>query len=508
LTAADKVKLLLVDDDRDNLLALQAVLDPLNEQLMLAGSGMDALRLCLEHDFAAILLDVRMPEMDGFETAELIRQRKRSRQTPILFLTAYRSDEQLFRGYDLGAVDFLFKPIVPEVLQSKVAVFVELSRSDQLLRRQTEALARTEQKFRAVLEAAPDAMVITSEDGAITLANSRTDALFGYTRDRLIGSNIRSLIPEWSCPESASDGVSPAGSLGGMRLTAIRHDGTSFPAEITRNPFDSEGGMLVTTAVRDDTAQVEAEERVRRINAELEKRVAERTQELTRSNEALRQFAWAASHDLQEPIRMVLSYSQWAARSAGSKLDNSETEMLRFVQENAARMETLLTALRQYIYISESGEQNWAQVDCNGAVRTALANLEGIVTESAAVIVSDPLPTIQSIEVLLVQLFQNLIGNAIKYRSAATPEIRVSAERRGDRWVFSVADNGIGIDPEHLSYVFGVFRRLHGKEYAGTGIGLAICKAAVDRLEGRIWVESKLGIGSVFFFELPEGSAR
>src|SRR5579875_377582 len=122
-TARSQVKLLLVDDDSDNLLALQAVLEPLNEELMLASSGLDALRLCLDNDFAAILLDVRMPGMDGFETAEMIRARMRSRQTPILFLTGYRSDEQLFRGYDLGAVDFLFKPIVPEILQSKVAVF-------------------------------------------------------------------------------------------------------------------------------------------------------------------------------------------------------------------------------------------------------------------------------------------------------------------------------------------------------------------------------------------------
>src|SRR5215467_802881 len=129
----DKVKLLLVDDDRDNLLALQAVLEPLQQELLLAESGTDALRLCLDQDFAAILLDVRMPEMDGFETAELIRARNRSRHTPILFLTAYRSDEQLFRGYDLGAVDFLFKPIVAEVLQSKVNVFVELSRTTLLL---------------------------------------------------------------------------------------------------------------------------------------------------------------------------------------------------------------------------------------------------------------------------------------------------------------------------------------------------------------------------------------
>src|SRR5947209_3169625 len=184
----EAAKLLLVDDDRDNLLALQAVLEPLGQELMLAASGFEALRLCLEHDFAAMLLDVRMPEMDGFETAELIRARQRSSHTPILFLTGYRSDEQLFRGYDLGAVDFLFKPIVPEILQSKVAVFVELSRKEQLLHRKTEALQRTEQNFRAVLEAAPDAMVITDENGVIQFANSRTDSLFGYNREHLLGT--------------------------------------------------------------------------------------------------------------------------------------------------------------------------------------------------------------------------------------------------------------------------------------------------------------------------------
>src|SRR5579864_4964622 len=178
----ERVKLLLVDDDQGNLLALQAILEPLHQELMLAENGTDALRLCLNHDFAAILLDVRMPDMDGFETAELIRSRKRSRHTPILFLTAYRSDEQLFRGYDMGAVDFLFKPIVPEVLQSKVAVFVELSRSEQLLRRQADELSRAERTFRAVLEGAPDAMVITSASGIVELANSRADTLFGYPR--------------------------------------------------------------------------------------------------------------------------------------------------------------------------------------------------------------------------------------------------------------------------------------------------------------------------------------
>src|SRR6201996_2021767 len=218
--APDSVKLLLVDDDPDNLLALQAILEPLGQELMLAPSGSDALRLCLENNFAAILLDVRMPGMDGFETAELIRSRKSSRHTPILFLTGYRSDEHLFRGYDLGAVDFLFKPIVPEVLRSKVSVFVELSRKAELLeqqaeilRDQTATLQKAEQQFRSLLEAAPDAMIICQASGHIALVNTCTETLFGYSRDELLNRHISMLVPAWSFEsrhspdENALDGV-------------------------------------------------------------------------------------------------------------------------------------------------------------------------------------------------------------------------------------------------------------------------------------------------------------
>jgi len=498
------VKILLVDDDQDNLLALQAVLEPLHQKLVLAHSGLEALRLCLNHDFAAILLDVRMPGMDGFETAELIRTRKRSRHTPILFLTGYRSDEQLFRGYDLGAVDFLFKPIVPEILQSKVAVFVELCRSEQLLRRRTEALAMAEQKFRAVLEAAPDAMVITGADGVIQLANSRTDWLFGYAREEVIGANIRSLIPDWTPPDLPSCDDSEVKSTSGIRLTALKRNGARFPAEITTSPFESGQELLITTAIRDATEQVEAEERVRRINLELEKRVAERTADLTRSNEALRQFAWAASHDLQEPTRMVLTYAEWIARSASHKLESRELDMLQCVQHNGARLQALLSALRQYIYISESGGGEWGSVDCNQALQIALHNLEGMIADCGARIHCGKLPTIESIEILLVQLFQNLISNAIKYRSEKPPEVRISAEPENDAWRFTIEDNGIGIEPEYLEYIFGVFKRLHGQQYSGTGIGLAICKAAVERLGGRIWAESSIGKGSAFHFSLPK----
>src|ERR1700734_60591 len=198
----DRVRILLVDDSPENLVSLEATLEGLGQELVLARSGMEALRHLLEHDFAAILLDVKMPEMDGFQTAELIRARKRSLHTPILFLTAYKSEEHLFRGYDLGAVDFLFKPIVPEVLRSKVAVFVELSRSNaklrqqaDALRKQAEVLQKAELKFRSLLEAAPDPMVMCREDGEILMVNSQTEVLFHCGRDRLLSKNITTLVP-------------------------------------------------------------------------------------------------------------------------------------------------------------------------------------------------------------------------------------------------------------------------------------------------------------------------
>ena len=218
----EKVKILLVDDNPDNLVSIEAALDSLNEEVVSARSGTEALRYLLESDFAAILLDVKMPDMDGFETAELIRSRKRSQHTPILFLTAYRNEEHLFRGYDLGAVDFLFKPIVPEILRSKVAVFVELSRSAQRQRKQAEILAKAELKFRSLLEAAPDAMLITTAEGQIVLANSRADDLFGYSRKELLGSNIRLLVPSWTLS-----------SYHAGELASVCKDGSTFPSEIS-----------------------------------------------------------------------------------------------------------------------------------------------------------------------------------------------------------------------------------------------------------------------------------
>ena len=243
----------------------------------------------------------------------------------------------------------------------------------------------------------------------------------------------------------------------------------------------------------------------------LEATVAERTEELQRANavlqranEDLRQFGWAASHDLQEPLRMVVSFTQFLARSYAAKLDDKGREYMGFAVKGAIRMQTLLAALREYWQVSEQQTDQLVAVNANRAVETALTHLQVAVAESGATVFCEQLPVVQGNEIALVQLFQNLIGNAIKYRKPeGRPEVRVSATRNGTNWEFSIQDNGIGIAPEHQEIIFAIFKRLNGDNYAGAGIGLAICERIVRRLGGKIWVESEYGQGSCFTFTIP-----
>ena len=399
----DRVKILLVDDKPENLVALEAVLDSLGQDLVKAQSGKEALRHCLDNDFAAILLDVKMPDMDGFEAAAMIRERERSKDTPIIFLTALKSEEHLFRGYYMGAVDYLYKPIVPEVLRSKVSVFVDLCKKNGTLQRNAQTL---EQK-NAELE-----------------------------------------------------------------------------LEITE--------------------RLKAESNVRRLNAELERRVEERTRELSRMNEELRQFAYVASHDLQEPLRTVASYAQLLSRRYRGKLDHDADEFIQYMVGGVTRMHTLLNDMLAYSRVTESKDKPLIPANLNRVVESALMNLEVAINESLAEISYDTLPTVSGDDIQLTQVFQNLIGNAIKYRSEEMPKIEIIAEDQGDEWLIRVVDNGIGIDPQYNERIFGIFKRLHGRELPGTGMGLAICKRIIERHNGRIWVEPvPYGKGSQFCFTLP-----
>jgi len=512
-----RMKILLVDDTPDNLVSLEAALYGLGEELVMAHSGKEALRHLLEQDFAAILLDVRMPDMDGFETAELIRSRPRSRETPIIFLTGYKNEEHLFRGYNLGAVDFLFKPLVPEVLRSKVQVFVELGRTSaklkeqaEALRNQAEVLKKAEQKFRSLLEAAPDAMVMCRDDGEIVMVNSQTEVLFQCGRDRLVSRNIRSLVPGWAFQlpagwdvDSTLSKVQP-GEVG-KELEAVREDGSIFPVAISFRPLQTEDGVVITSAIRDITQRKKNEEQIRELNASLEERVVARTEELMRSNEELQQFAYIASHDLQEPLRTVSIFAQLLAKRYRGQLQGDADQFIRYIVEGSERMERLIHDLLDFSRVDARGTDYFARTRCDDVLTDAVHNLHSLITENGARVTHDALPVVMADPVQLTRLFQNLLVNSIRYRSDAPPEIHIAAEARDNEWWFSVEDNGIGIEPQYAEKVFGIFKCLHPRDqYPGSGMGLAICRKIVSRHEGRIWVESDLGQGATFRFTLPK----
>jgi light-regulated signal transduction histidine kinase (bacteriophytochrome) len=235
-----------------------------------------------------------------------------------------------------------------------------------------------------------------------------------------------------------------------------------------------------------------------------ESALREAHEELKRSNAELEQFAYVASHDLQEPLRMVSSYTQLVMRRYGDKLDGDAKEFMAYVVDGAARMKQLIEDLLAYSRVGTKGKE-FKPIPLDAAVRRGINNLRAAIEETGASVSYDAMPTVPGDDMQIAQLFQNLIGNALKYRSASVPRIHVEVAERPGEWQFSVRDNGIGIEPQYFERIFMVFQQLHTKgEYPGTGIGLAICKKVVERHGGRVWVESTLGEGSSFNFTLPK----
>jgi PAS domain S-box-containing protein len=355
-----------------------------------------------------------------------------------------------------------------------------------------------EGRYRGLLEAAPDAMVVVNQAGEIVLLNLQAEKQFGYHRDELVGQPVTNIIPEGFAERLIADDLrSAADALAqqigtGIELVAQRKDGSDFPIEIMLSPLDSAEGVLVTAAIRDISVRKAAE---RHLETKLE--------ELNRSNEELGQFAYIASHDLQEPLRMVASYTQLLAKRYKGQLDADADEFISFAVDGASRMQRLIEDLLAFSRVATTGN---ALVDTSSefALEQSLQNLHWAIKDSGAIVTHDPLPTVMADEMQLVQLFQNLIGNAIKYQNPGTPRVHVSAARQ-DRanWTFAVEDNGLGIDSQYFERIFGMFQRLHKRdEFSGTGVGLAICKKIMERHGGTLTVRSQVGHGSTFSFGL------
>lgn len=367
-----KSRILLVDDIEANLFSLEDALEPLNCTMDRALSGAEAIQKVKENDYSVVLLDVQMPEMDGFETAQAIFALDKDRHPPIIFVTAISKDEYYIRkGYKAGCVDYLLKPLNLDLVRNKVSFCMDLHRR-----------------------------VLENESLVVKLRASEN--------------------------------------------------------------------------------------------------------ELKRSNEELQQFAYVASHDLQEPIRMVRNYIQLLGKRFQTDLDEKSQKYMGYVSEGAERMQVLIDDLLTLSRVSSQGRE-FKSTNIADVLNTVLRDLKLLIDETKTDIKIENMPAVHADKGQLGQVFQNIISNAIKFRGTASPKIHISSKENIDQFIISISDQGIGIDPKYFEQIFVIFQRLHTREkYEGSGIGLSLCKKIIERHGGKIWLESQVGKGTTFYFSLPK----
>ena len=360
-----------------------------------------------------------------------------------------------------------------------------------------EELRVTSLNVRSLIEASFDLLIIISLEGKIMDANEAMVKITGVARKKLIGTDFPDYFIE---PAKVSEGyqtVLEKGAVTDYPLTIRHTSGKLTDVSCNASVYKDEAGNVlgVFLAARDISERKQAEEKLKQA-----------VEDLKRSNAELERFAYVASHDLQEPLRMVSSYTQLLEKRYKDKLDADAHDFINYAVDGAKRMQQLINDLLDYSRIGTRGKP-LEPTACEAVFKAAVANLDVAIKESKAKVTHDPLPTVMADEGQLVEVFQNLIGNAIKFRGKQPPRVHISAQPDKDKWVFSVKDNGIGIEPQYFDRIFIIFQRLH-HELPGTGTGLSIAKIIVERHGGRIWIESQLGKGSTFYFTLQAKGGR
>ncbi len=472
-----------------------------------APSGM----IMVNHAGTIVLVNTQIEQLFGYERLELL-----GKSIEILVPQASRGKHPEYRdsyfadphtramgvGRDLHGlrkdgteipVEIGLNPLVTDGNQFVLASVVDITERK-----------RAEERLRITIEAAPSGMIMVDQQGKIVLVNSQVERLFGYSREELLGQMIEMLVPSAARqkhPEHRNEfSADPhALSMGaGRDLYGVRKDGSELPVEIGLNPLMSQGERFVLASIVDITERKKAEVLLQ-----------EKILELQRSNEDLQQFAYVCSHDLQEPLRVISNYTQLLAnRYMGKMLDEDAHEFIEFTLDATKRMHQLINDLLLYSRVETKGK-GFVEVDTNEAVEMALSNLSVAAQESNATINFSGLPLVKGDLSQLVQLFQNLIGNALKFHSELPPVVDITFDRLGDVCTFTVKDNGLGFDMKYADRIFIIFQRLHVREtYPGSGIGLAVCKKIVERHNGRLWAESSPGSGASFKFTLPSAALR
>jgi len=558
-------KILIVDDNPPNRDMLRTLLGYAGHTVLEAADGGQGLEVAQADPPELIIADIVMPTMDGFEFVRRLRGNPVIGSTQVIFYTAayYESEARKLAG-DCGVAHILTKPSEPAEILNTVnealglaaaplapPTFDEFDRdhlkllTNKLSQKITELEAvglrlselielgqelasehNAELLLENVCRAAREIVgatysvvgVLDEEPNTIrhffasgmeddTARRLRSVAAQQAVIGELVAGRRPIRSPSLDCGWEKL-GFSPAGSfLGVPILTQSQVYGwLCLKEKLGGDEFTDEDERLAVTLAAQAAVAYENVLRYSEIQqhaAVLEERVSERTAELKRSNEDLEQFSYVASHDLQEPLRMVSSYCQLLSQRYKGKLDEKADTYIAYATDGAMRMRELINDLLEYSRVGTRGKQ-FKPVDCQRAFAQAFANLRKIIQETNAVVLCDALPEVMGDEAQLVSLFQNLIGNAIKFHGDEPPRVYVSAELEAAEHVISVRDNGIGIDPEFFDRIFVIFQRLHTRtEYSSTGIGLAICKRVVERHGGRLWLESAPGSGSVFHFTIP-----
>ena len=541
---AGPVEILLVDDRPENLLALEAILEPLGQNLVRANSGDEALKCLLRWEFAAILLDVQMPGLSGFETARLIKARERTRSVPIIFLTAInKEDAYVFEGYQVGAVDYMSKPFQPDVLRSKVAVFVDLYRKQEQIKQQERLLREaevralelthrarlyeSEARMAEIVGSAMDAIISFDADTRIILFNAAAERMFGVAAGDIIDAPLSRLFPETlreevllqicGSPPSAAGGEE-ASATRLEALTGLRSNGEQFPLEASVSCLEIGGAKRFTLIVRDVSERRRAEEALRTQALSLAQTTAElktlnnelrmRQEELERAMTARNRFYASMSHELRTPINAIIGYNTLLLDNIYGPLNERQTHGLQRTHKAAKHLLELVNDVLDLSKI-EAGkiELSLQPVHFPAIIEDLFVTVRPLADEHGshlemrmegepATILTDPRR--------VRQILLNLLSNAIKFGKAKPILVRVASEADGGVRV-AVTDEGEGIAEDDVSRIFDEFVQLqNSQQLGGTGLGLPISKRLALLLGGDLLVESEVGAGSTFTLVLPE----
>ena len=542
------VEILMVDDRPENLLALEAILEPLGQTLVRAHSGDEALRLLLSHDFAMILLDVQMPGIDGFETARLVKSRERTKYIPIIFLTAISKDEAyVFEGYSVGAVDYMTKPFQPDILRSKVSVFVDLYQKQQQLATQADVIRESEKRdlelrhmreiyesearFSEIVGSAMDAIIVFDANGVISLINAAAERMFRAKADSATGVNVEKFFPDALSLDmldslcasvgepateegNAPDGVAPEHVLS---LSGVRESGERFPIEATASCLDVRGQKSYTLIVRDISERRRNEEALKAqaeslatamtdlktLNDELGSRQAE----LERAMAARSRFYASMSHELRTPINAVLGYSTLLLENIYGPLNEKQAEGITRTHKAAKHLLELVNDVLDLSKI-EAGkiDLRLQPVQFPQLIEDLFVTVRPLADQYGSALglrhEGDPMKVVSDPR-RLRQILLNLLSNAIKFGRGKPIHVTSRSTAEGGI-VLEVCDEGEGIAAADLEKIFDEFVQLGKSQLTeGTGLGLPISRRLAELLHGTLEVESELGVGSTFRLTLP-----